>query len=130
MTMEESDHGPPPTVDGSVTALQGQDEAVSDLTMEVDEYDLDFDYNEEFEKAIQAVESTSQPQIVLTQVKQPADVTDIEDLGMEPAVETQLSPFSEFRRKGFLSVSDLVGTVWCEVQVGYLAFGQSAELVS
>ena len=35
---------------------------------------------------------------------------DIEDLGMK-------SPFQQFRKKGWLSVSDLVGTVWCEVQV-------------
>ena len=35
---------------------------------------------------------------------------DIEDLGMK-------SPIQQFRKKGWLSVSDLVGTVWCEVQV-------------
>ncbi|KAL7419212.1 hypothetical protein Q5752_006049 [Cryptotrichosporon argae] len=29
------------------------------------------------------------------------------------------SPFAQFRKKGFLSVSDLVGTVWCEVQYDY-----------
>ena len=38
-------------------------------------------------------------------------VTDIED--MIPRV----SPFLEFRKKGWLSVSDLVGLLWCEVQV-------------
>jgi hypothetical protein len=31
------------------------------------------------------------------------------------------SPFDTFRKKGFLSVSDLVGTVWCEVQVSWLS---------
>ena len=37
------------------------------------------------------------------------DVMDIEDL-------VQPSPFEEFKN-GYLSVTDLVGTVWCEVQV-------------
>lgn len=42
-------------------------------------------------------------------------IPDIEDLG--PGIPAPgLAPFDEFRRKGFLSVSDLVGTVWCEVQ--------------
>lgn len=43
------------------------------------------------------------------------EVMDIEDL---PMVIESRSPFEMFRKKGFLSVSDLVGTVWCEVQVG------------
>lgn len=38
-----------------------------------------------------------------------AVVPDIEDV-------VGLSPMDEFRKRGFLSVSDLVGTVWCEVQ--------------
>ena len=33
-----------------------------------------------------------------------------------------LSPFAAFRKKGWLSVSDLVGMVWCEVQVRSLPF--------
>ncbi len=37
-------------------------------------------------------------------------VPDIED------VPQAIAPFDEFRRRGNLSVSDLVGTVWCEVQ--------------
>lgn len=41
---------------------------------------------------------------------------DIEDLVLDPI--PALSPFEQFRKKGWLSVSDLVGTVWCEVQVG------------
>jgi exonuclease V len=32
------------------------------------------------------------------------------------------SPFEQFRKKGWLSVSDLVGTVWCEVQVRTFPF--------
>ena len=41
---------------------------------------------------------------------------DVEDIAVDP-----VSPFEQFRSKGWLSVSDLVGTVWCEVQVGALA---------
>jgi exonuclease V len=52
----------------------------------------DIEYNEELEQALQQAEQ----------------VVDIEDM---------LSPFKQFRKKGWLSVSDLVGTVWCEVQV-------------
>ena len=43
------------------------------------------------------------------------DVMDIEDVASQPM--EVLSPFQMFRGKGRLSVSDLVGTVWCEVQV-------------
>jgi exonuclease V len=43
-------------------------------------------------------------------------VLDMEDVTMELST-IRLSPFEEFRRKGWLSVSDLVGTIWCEVQV-------------
>ncbi|WRT64395.1 uncharacterized protein IL334_001327 [Kwoniella shivajii] len=31
----------------------------------------------------------------------------------------RLSPFEQFRKKGYLSVSDLVGPVWCETQYDY-----------
>ncbi len=41
---------------------------------------------------------------------------DIEDLVLDESPITH-SPFEQFRKKGWLSVSDLVGTVWCEVQV-------------
>ena len=48
---------------------------------------------------------------------------DIEDL-------ITLSPFEQFRKKGWLSVSDLVGTVWCEVQVSTPSPAQtSASLI-
>ncbi|BEI81750.1 hypothetical protein CcaverHIS002_0209100 [Cutaneotrichosporon cavernicola] len=40
-------------------------------------------------------------------------VPDIED------VPLAISPFGEFRHRGNLSVSDLVGPVWCEVQFDY-----------
>lgn len=39
---------------------------------------------------------------------------DIEDV-VSPPPEA-LAPFDEFRKRGYLSVSDLVATVWCEVQ--------------
>ena len=48
------------------------------------------------------------------------DLTDMEDF---VSLSTEnLSPFQMFRGKGRLSVSDLVGTVWCEVQVGTRLF--------
>ncbi|ORY23370.1 exonuclease V [Naematelia encephala] len=44
----------------------------------------------------------------------------IEEIELEDVVGIGIvSPFEEFRKKGFLSVSDLVGTVWCEVQYDY-----------
>ena len=48
----------------------------------------------------------------------------VPDVDMEDLVTDvkALSPFERFRRKkGYLSVTDLVGTVWCEVQVGQAA---------
>jgi exonuclease V len=45
---------------------------------------------------------------------------DIEELVPRPA------PIQEFRKKGWLSVSDLVGTVWCEVQVSRLKVSRSS----
>ncbi|WVQ97298.1 hypothetical protein IAU59_004409 [Kwoniella sp. CBS 9459] len=41
------------------------------------------------------------------------------ELGAEVEVEVTLSPFAQFRKKGFLSVSDLVGPIWCETQYDY-----------
>lgn len=61
--------------------------------MSSDEEFSDIEFNEELEQALQQAEQT---------------IADIEDL---------VSPFEQFRKKGWLSVSDLVGTVWCEVQV-------------
>ncbi|KAK4689483.1 exonuclease V, partial [Tremellales sp. Uapishka_1] len=72
-----------------------------------DDFDDVFEYDEDLEKAIQNIES----QGVIAET--PATL-DIEDLPM-----IRLSPFAQFRKKGFLSVSDLVGTVWCEVQYDY-----------
>lgn len=63
-----------------------------------DEYGDDLSYTDELEAVLQRVEAGIGQSI-----------PDIEDAPL-------LSPFEQFRRKGWLSVSDLVGTVWCEVQ--------------
>lgn len=68
-------------------------------TTEEDDYGDDLVYDSELDEKLRAAESV---------------VPDIEDaVGPPPQA---LAPFDEFRRRGFLSVSDLVGTVWCEVQ--------------
>lgn len=69
-----------------------------------DNFGSDIELDDELEGVLTAVES--QGHVSLQDV-----VTDIED--MIPRV----SPFLEFRKKGWLSVSDLVGLLWCEVQV-------------
>lgn len=62
-----------------------------------DDYGTDIELDEELEAVLTHAESIA-----------PMDIEDV----------VRLSPYEEFRRKGWLSVSDLVGTVWCEVQVG------------
>lgn len=80
--------------------------------MSGDEFDFgsDIEFTQELEDVLQAAEAqpagTSADSMAVSMV----DVEDIEDL-------VRLSPMDEFRKKGYLSVSDLVGTVWCEVQV-------------
>jgi exonuclease V len=71
-----------------------------------DDYGTELEYDADFEQTLQAAES--QPFIP---ARQEPEMRDIEDI----AAPT-LSPFQEFRKKGFLSVSDLVATAWCEVQ--------------
>ena len=67
-----------------------------------DDYGTDIELDDELEGIlVQAETSTDTPIEV-----------DIEDI-------VRASPYEEFRRKGWLSVSDLVGTVWCEVQVSH-----------
>lgn len=65
-----------------------------------DDYGSEIAYDESLEQALRTVEEKD------------AGVRDIE----EAAAALALSPFEEFRRRNWLSVSDLVGTVWCEVQ--------------
>lgn len=75
--------------------------------MSDDEFGSDFEFTQELEDVLTAAET--QPDKV--HVSEPIpDIAEIEDL-------IRQSPMEEFRKKGYLSVSDLVGTVWCEVQV-------------
>lgn len=62
-----------------------------------DEYGTDIEYDAALEETLRGVESGH-------------PLPDIEDVGPTP------SPMELFRKRGVLSVSDLVGTVWCEVQ--------------
>ena len=76
-------------------------------TMSEDEFGSDIEFTQELEDVLQAAET--QPPTAPVSVSL-IDIEEIEDL-------VRLSPMEEFRKKGYLSVSDLVGTVWCEVQV-------------
>lgn len=90
---------------------------------EDDVFGTDIEYNDELETALRAAESQHSstgiaiPSIESGPIREldgsPIAV-DIEDVIQQP---NQLSPFDEFRKRGWLSVSDLVGTVWCELQV-------------
>lgn len=72
--------------------------------MSDDDFGSEFEYDAAFEQTLQAVESGEVPPVSQSQV------VDIEDLAVG------LSPFDQFRKWGSLSVTDLVGTLWCEVQ--------------
>jgi len=82
--------------------------------IEADEFGEEMNLDDDLESILRAAES----QVITSYSMQEAtnrrtgnvDMDDVEDL-------VPISPFLEFRRKGWLSVSDLVGTVWCEVQV-------------
>jgi len=75
--------------------------------MSDDEFGSDIEFTQELEDVLTAAET--QPDNVHVSEPKP-DIEEIEDL-------IRQSPMEEFRKKGYLSVSDLVGTVWCEVQV-------------
>ena len=92
--------------------------------MSDDEYGTDIELTEELDNVLQAAESQVAIPISIdldldldakhdrSKSQTPEiDVMDIEDL-------VQPSPFEEFKN-GYLSVTDLVGTVWCEVQVSF-----------
>lgn len=92
---------------------------------EDDEFGEDIALDEDLETVLLAAESQ-----VLTTSAGSTDVTNETekpvahsasggDVDMEDLFPR--SPFLEFRKKGWLSVSDLVGTVWCEVQVSLLS---------
>jgi len=80
--------------------------------MSGDEFDFgsDIEFTQELEDVLQAAETQPAGISADSMAVSMVDVEDIEDL-------VRLSPMDEFRKKGYLSVSDLVGTVWCEVQV-------------
>jgi hypothetical protein len=80
--------------------------------MSEDEFGSDIEFTQELEDVLQAAET--QPPAGPVSVSM-IDIEEIEDL-------VRLSPMEEFRKKGYLSVSDLVGTVWCEVQVSGIVF--------
>jgi exonuclease V len=75
--------------------------------MSDDEFGSDIEFTQELEDVLQAAETQPPAGPVSVSI---TDIEEIEDL-------VRLSPMEEFRKKGYLSVSDLVGTVWCEVQV-------------
>ena len=83
----------------------GQDDGASSLEDDAD-FGMDIELYDELETLLVNVESQS---IVVSDV----GAVDMEDI----ASPARLSPLEEFRKKGWLSVSDLVGTIWCEVQV-------------
>jgi exonuclease V len=94
--------------------------APADADLSGDEYGTDIEYDVELETLVQAVESQVGRSVAAGRdegaeaapAAPPDQLMDIED-----AAVTLASPFERFRKKGWLSVSDLVGTVWCEVQV-------------
>lgn len=73
--------------------------------MSDDDFGSEIEYDAALEETLQAVESGK-----VVPASEPEPVTDIEDLG------AGLSPFEQFRKRGSLSVTDLVVTLWCEVQ--------------
>jgi hypothetical protein len=78
--------------------------------MSDNEFGSDIEFTQELEDVLSAAETqTGHAEKVSESIPIP-DIEEIEDL-------IRQSPMEEFRKKGYLSVSDLVGTVWCEVQV-------------
>jgi exonuclease V len=83
------------------------------------DYGSDIDLDEELQGILQRAESgfVGSQNIQLEQSVVVEGMIDMEDMDVIMA-EPKLSPSQEFRKKGWLSVSDLVGGIWCEVQVG------------
>jgi exonuclease V len=86
--------------------ISGDSHIAEDVSMEEDDYGSDIELDEELEGILVSVETEG-----VSHPRSDGNVEDIEDL------VPRVSPFLEFRRKGWLSVSDLVGLLWCEVQV-------------
>jgi exonuclease V len=80
--------------------------------MSDDEFGSDIEFTQELEDVLSAAEIRPVSDESKTGPATSIDIEEIEDL-------IRLSPMEEFRKKGYLSVSDLVGTVWCEVQVSF-----------
>jgi exonuclease V len=85
--------------------------------MSDDGYGTDIEFTQELQDVLHEAESHTTIALTRESVS-PAlthgdDVMDIEDL-------VQPSPFEEFKN-GYLSVTDLVGTVWCEVQASAIS---------
>ncbi|WWD17635.1 hypothetical protein CI109_102076 [Kwoniella shandongensis] len=101
----------------------------------------ELEYDQELEEALHAAESSQSGTAAPAAPKVDVVVVDIEDLPLpgtpsrsrsdrnvedggevtmevedDRDLEERLSLFQRFRKKGFLSVSDLVGPVWCETQ--------------
>ncbi|KAL1408861.1 hypothetical protein Q8F55_005675 [Vanrija albida] len=72
------------------------------------DYGSELAYDSDLEETLRTVENGGESR----QASLSGGIQDIEDA-------IGLSPMEEFRKRGFLSVSDLVGTVWCEVQYDY-----------
>ncbi|ORX37445.1 exonuclease V [Kockovaella imperatae] len=96
-----------------------------------DDYGTDIELDEELERVLYRAESQvlqlppptlSDPFLVpptlAVERDEEIDVADIVDLE-DVTGSLQSSPFELFRPKGRLSVSDLVGLVWCEMQYDY-----------
>lgn len=77
-----------------------------DAPMEEEDFGSDLELDEELENILVNVETEATAVGLMKR-----STTDIEE------IVPRISPFLEFRRKGWLSVSDLVGLIWCEVQV-------------
>ncbi|WOO82362.1 putative exonuclease V, mitochondrial [Vanrija pseudolonga] len=73
-----------------------------------DDYGSEVAYDSDLEETLRTVEQGGESR----HASLSGGVQDIEDV-------VGLSPMDEFRKRGVLSVSDLVGTVWCEVQYDY-----------
>lgn len=86
--------------------------------MSDDEYGTDIDLTEELQNVLLAVESQRPADDKAEAPPEQLSVSEVEVMDIEDIV--QPSPFEEFKN-GYLSVTDLVGTVWCEVQVSYCA---------
>lgn len=93
------------------------------MNLSDDDFGSDIALDDELELALQAAETQDRISVPPDTGAVPEEgragstaPADIEDLVLDEE-QVSLSPFEQFRKKGWLSVSDLVGTVWCEVQV-------------